>query len=257
MRRLFWIGREAIQIVVNRGQFKARIALQPLHQLPGIVVVITVSAAAVIVAVGMEQEKRRMLRIEAAGFDNLVVNLAEYVGILQRAETAPRILVADIAFCRHGDDLMNLPFRVFVLHIFRPEQAGRNFRSRPDIAQLQPVIDRRIDLLGGIGRQQALVDSGVGIILASAEAVDRVVNHRLDAGLIQRRNHPNMERGLRREHHAGGFDAKRGTDDVPMPLNLFDDVARRDQRHQRVEKAEGSEIDAGMTERSFFLGDSA
>jgi hypothetical protein len=198
-----------------------------------------------------------MLRIEGAGIDNLVVDLPQHVGILQRPKAAPRVFVADIALRRHGDDFVNLAVRVFVLHIFRFEQARRNFRSRPDVAQLQPVVDRRIDLFGGIGRQHAFVDPGVGIIPAGPEAVDGIVNHRLDAGLIQRRNHADMERGFRRKHHAGRFDAERGTDDAAMPFDLLDDVAGRGQRHQRMEEAEGREIHAGMTERGLFLSDGA
>ncbi len=74
-----------------------------------------------------------MLRIEGAGLDNLVVDLPEHVGVLQRPETAAGILIADIALGRHRDDLVNLTFRVFVLHILRFEQARGNFRSRPDV----------------------------------------------------------------------------------------------------------------------------
>ena len=166
------IGREAVQIVIHRGQLEAWIALQPLHQLPGVVVVIAVGAAAVVVAIGMQQEERRVLGVEAAGVDDAVVNLAEHVRILQRAEPPPGIFVADIALGGHGDDPVQLAIGVFVLHIFRAQQARRNRRTGPDVAQLQPVIDCWIDLLGAVGRQHAFVDAGVGIILAGAEAVD-------------------------------------------------------------------------------------
>ena len=74
---------------------------------------------------------------------------------MQRAEAAAGILVADVAFRRHGDDLVTGPLGIDVLHVLRPQQRRRNLRARPDIVQLQPVMGRRVDLLGRVRRQHA------------------------------------------------------------------------------------------------------
>ena len=121
--------------------------------------------------------------------------------------------------------------------------------------ELEPVVDGWVRLLGPIRRQHAFTEASVRIILAGAEAVDRVVDHRLDAGLLQRRYHPHVERRLGREQHRGGFDAERVADDAPVPLDLLDDVPLRDQRHQRVIEAEGGEVAARIAKRRVVTRD--
>ena len=66
-----------------------------------------------------------------------------------------------------------------------------------------------------------------------------------------------MKGGFGRKQHLGRFDAKGGADDAAMPLDLPDDIALGDQRHQRMEKAKGAEINPWVTQRGFFLGDGA
>ena len=170
---------------------------------------------------------------------------------MQRAEPAAGILVADVAFGRHRNDLMAGAFRIDIFNVFGLEQLRRDLRAGPNVVQLQPVIDRRVHLLGGVGRQHALLDAGVGIILAGAEAVDGVVDDRLDAGFDQGRDHPHVKGRLRRKEGARCLDAEGVADDVAMPSDLLDDVSMRDQRHQRVEEAEGAEAARGRGRGSY------
>jgi hypothetical protein len=121
--------------------------------------------------------------------------------------------------------------------------------------ELEPVVGWWVRLLGPIRRQHAFAEASVRIILAGAEAVDRVVDHRLDAGLLQRRYHPRVERRLGRKQHRGSFDAERVADDAPVPLDLLDDVPLRNQRHQRVVETEGGEVAARIAQRRRLTGD--
>ena len=89
--------------------------------------VITVGTPAVIVAVRVQQEEGRMGGVVAAGLHDAVMDLAEHVRVLQGAKAAAGILVTDIALGGDGDDLMEIAVRVLVAHVFRPQQARRNF----------------------------------------------------------------------------------------------------------------------------------
>ena len=198
-----------------------------------------------------------MLGIEAAGRDDPVVHLPEHVRVLQRAEAAAGVLVADIALRRHRDQLVGVAVRILVGHVLGPEQSGRDLGSGPDVVKLQPIVRRRVGLFGRVGRQHALADAGVGVVLAGAKAMDRVVDHRLDPGLDQRRDHPHVESGLRREQDSRRLDAERLLDDAPVPLDLLDDVAVGGQRHQRVVEAERGEVDAGIAESGGVACDGA
>ena len=185
-----------------------------------------------------------MLGIVRAGGDDVVVDLPQHARILQRAEATAGVLVADVAFGRNGDDLVALAVGILVGDVFRAQQRRRDPRASPDVVQLQPVVGRRVGLFGRVGRQHSFVHPGIGVLAAGAEAMDGIVDHRLDASLLQRRDHPHVERRLRREQHRLGIDAKRLPDDPAVPVDLADDVAGRDQRHQRMEEAEGGEGDA-------------
>ena len=68
--------------------------------------------------------------------------------------------------------------------------------------------------------------------------MDRVVDYRFDSGLDQGRNHPHVKGGFRRKQDSRRLDPERLFDDPAMPLDLLDDVAIGDQRHQRVVEAD-------------------
>src|SRR5690606_13810420 len=80
---------------------------------PGVVLVIAVGAAAVIVAVGVQQEKGRMRGVVTAGCSHAVVHLLQHVGILQRAEPAASVFVPDVALGRNRDEFVRPAVRVF------------------------------------------------------------------------------------------------------------------------------------------------
>ncbi len=63
-----------------------------------------------------------------------------------------------------------------------------------------------------------------------------------------------MEGSLRRKQHPRGRDAEGPLNQVPVPVNLADDVLVRDQGHQGVEEAEGGKGDARVAEGSGGTG---
>ena len=172
------IGGKAVEVVTDRRELESVVLLQPFDQPAGVVPVIAVGAAAVVVAVRVQDEERRVLRIETAGGDDMLPDLSQHARILQRAEAAARVLVADIALGRHADDQVCLAKRIDVLHPLGPQQRRRDLRAGPDVVQLQPVIHRRVDLLGRVRWQHALVRPGVGVVAARAEAMNAVVDLR-------------------------------------------------------------------------------
>jgi len=120
------IGRKPLKVIADCRQLEARIALQPLHQPAGVVVVVAVGAAAVVVPVRVQQEKGWMLRIKSAGGDDLVVHLPQHAAVLQGAVAAARVFVADIALGRHGDEGVARAIRIDILHILRPQHRRRD-----------------------------------------------------------------------------------------------------------------------------------
>ena len=66
-----------------------------------------------------------------------------------------------------------------------------------------------------------------------------------------------MKCGFGREQNVRRIHPEGVADDAPVPLDLPHDVALGDQRHQRVEEAEGGEVAARMAERRLLPRDGA
>lgn len=128
MDRIRRIGREPVKVVHDGGKFETGVRFQPLDHGAGVRSVVRIGAAAVVVAVRMEKEKRRVRRVVQPRRFKAAKNLAKDVRVDKGAETAPGVLVPDIAFRRDAEDGGDGAVDVGVLDVFGLEEAWSDFR---------------------------------------------------------------------------------------------------------------------------------
>jgi len=243
---------ELLEIILDRRAFVIGVAAVPGNHVLEIRVIIRIRAAAIVVAVVMQDHKHRMGGVGIVGQIGI-----HYCGIQECAISAAPVFVAFVAGGRDGDHFRDRAgFRVHILHIMRLVAKGRaDFARRPDVLQLHPCAALRgrvgVDLIRRIGREEIRCVC-VRIIDAGAVEMDVIHHHPIEAFGGQGGNHA-FRKGIFRREHAFGVGAARPglVVDLLVETDLHLHVAAVEKWHQRMMIAKCHEIEPRIVERGF------
>ena len=151
------IGRKFIEVILNAGARESFwFRFNPVDEPAEIIVIISPGAAAEIIAVMVQDDKQRMFRIGIIFFE-----LAHYLFVIKRAESAAAVFIAHVAVGRHSYHFSGFAAwcsrrlsgsGVFIGYIVRPVRPRRNLRRRPQARKLDPVFRIGVNLVGRVGR---------------------------------------------------------------------------------------------------------
>ena len=187
---------KAVEVVLDRGHVVVGIGCGPVHHVLEVAVVVGIGAAAEVVAVVVQDDEQRPIRVGVVLFV-----LVHHLLVLQGSVAAAAVLVALVAGARHGHDLLGCAgVWIDVLNMVRAVAEGGAYLAwRPEVVELHPgpAAGRRVgvDRVGPVGGVKVR-RVGVGIVLGGAVEVDVVDDRPVEALGDERRDHPLAEGGL-------------------------------------------------------------